>query len=150
MRWVGLASWDNTGPTSPLHGFGLFIPFWYFFLFYRPRHPDMRTAWHACAALSVIAMGVRLHTAHRDSSTFHPDEIYQSIEMAHVWVHGSGVRPCEFAHDPDPEFTQDTEYQQMRSPLYPGTGIPVGTLTRTRQAHAVARSQRVPALLCSW
>jgi hypothetical protein len=68
---------------------------------------------------TVLAIVARAGRPFVTQAPLHHDEIFQSIEMAHIWVFGTGIRPCEFSSNPDARFTSDIHYQRMRSPIYP-------------------------------
>ncbi|XP_078593639.1 uncharacterized protein LOC144871719 [Branchiostoma floridae x Branchiostoma japonicum] len=112
-----------------------------------------------CYAVCMITMLVRVHIATKHDWILHPDEIFQSIEVAYSEVYGYGFRSYEFG--PVPRVNESAGFgveaeraagmYAMRSFMYPrflatmmmmveGAGLRVGPFLAARIGHAIVSS----------
>eukprot|EP00058_Branchiostoma_floridae_P027972 XP_002613463.1 hypothetical protein BRAFLDRAFT_71934 [Branchiostoma floridae] len=117
-------------------------------------------------AVCMITMLVRVHIATKHDWILHPDEIFQSIEVAYSEVYGYGFRSYEFGpvpreNDTSAGFGVEAEraagMYAMRSFMYPrflatiilmveGAGLQVGPFLAARIGHAIVSSLLPPAV----
>ncbi|XP_035677919.1 uncharacterized protein LOC118416755 [Branchiostoma floridae] len=113
-----------------------------------------------CYAVCMVTMLVRVHIATKHDWILHPDEIFQSVEVAYSEVYGYGFRSYEFGpvpreNDTSVGFGVEAEraagMYAMRSFMYPrflatmmmmveGAGLQVSPFLAARIGHAIVSS----------
>ncbi|XP_078676319.1 uncharacterized protein LOC144913443 [Branchiostoma floridae x Branchiostoma belcheri] len=119
-----------------------------------------------CYVVWAVTMSVRVHIATKHNWILHPDEIFQSIEVAYSEVYGYGFRSYEFGPVPRVNDTTGAGFAvgveraagmyAMRSFMYPrflaitmmaaeAAGLQVGPFQAARLGHVLVSSLLPPA-----
>ncbi|KAI8514963.1 hypothetical protein Bbelb_075540 [Branchiostoma belcheri] len=122
--------------------------------------------WWTCYVVWVVTMSVRVHIATKHNWILHPDEIFQSIEVAYSEVYGYGFRSYEFGPVPRVNDTTGAGFAveveraagmyAMRSFMYPrflaitmmaaeAAGLQIGPFQAARLGHVLVSSLLPPA-----